>query len=57
VWEWRSESSGCPPGFSDFVCDFRLCVLEFFLIFRSCYDLIFPEFGPILIDDFLGIDS
>jgi hypothetical protein len=45
VWEWRPESSSCPPGFSDFVYDFHHCVLEFFLIFVLGYDMIFPEFG------------
>jgi hypothetical protein len=55
-WEWRPESSSYPPGFIYFGCDFRHCILEFFSIFFcSCYDLIFPEFGSIPGDDFLGI--
>jgi hypothetical protein len=54
-WEWRPESSGCPPGFTYFVCDFRHFVLEFFPIFRSSYDLIFLEFESIPSDEFLGI--
>jgi hypothetical protein len=57
VWEWRRESYSCPSGFSDFLCDFCHCVLEFFPIFVLTYDLIFLEFGLMLGDDFLGICS
>jgi hypothetical protein len=35
-------------------CDFRS---SFSPIFRSCYDLIFPEFGLIPSNDFWGVDS
>ena len=57
VWEWRPESSSRPPGFSDFVCDFRHCVLELFPIFVHAYDLVFLGFGSIQGNDFLGLDS
>ena len=55
-WERRPKSSSCPLDSSFEAVIFVHHVLKFFPIFRSCYDLILPEFESIPGDEFLGID-